>query len=353
MGSFGVACGLSNLAINEGDETGLVLLMGAKYPYEPNEKFMLSDGDQRYNMFLPPIYGTYDDYGRLGNIKPSRTVDLMEELFGQKIDVILQCIAQGDDFYRRSSAVRFHYNKTHAFLGNKLFDQLVSYGMTEVKDDDTESIYTFKNATLIHNKKDRMWVVSETDWQDKTYELARMSNFGADPDKVMDFFSKHTGLYPGCDEKDYWALKQIRKLSGMFFLPEVFTKLTPTVLEDSLRKRWLERAKTSWGEAKKAYSEHSDEFYILSSNDNFDRSFNRIYSNLYDFVHPLFDTYGDDSGDMLDGYLLKQVVNSSNRQFSPTYLGSQHGDDNVSRKMAETMLEILDRRAAEYGEEYY
>lgn len=350
MGSFGVACGLSGLAIQEREETGLVLLSEIAFPDKHRPKFMLSDFDQRYDMFLPPIYGTYDDYGRLGNIKPSRTVDLLEKLFDQKIDVILECIAEGDDCYGRSSPVRSHYNKTNLFLGNKLFDQLVSYGMTEVKDDEDESIYTFKDTTLILDKRDKMWTVSRTDWRGTTYELSRMSNFGADPAQVMDFFSTHTGLYPGCDEKDYWALNQIRNLSGMFFLPEVFKKLTPTVLDDSLRKRWLEHAKTGWDESKKAYDERTDKFYTLSSNDDFDRSFNQIYSRLYDFVDLLFDVYGEDKGDMLDGYLLKQVVNSANRQLGPTALGSQHGEDHVSRKMAEIMLDILDNR---YDSEEY
>lgn len=353
MGSFGVACGLSGLAIQEGDETGLVLLSELVLPDESSSKFILSDYDQKYSMFLPPIYGIYDDYGQLGSIKRSRTVDLLEKLFDQDIQTILKCIPQGDDFYRMSSYVYFHYNKTMAFLGDKLFDQLVSHGMTEVVDNDTQSIYTFKNATLTLDKDKGIWSVSKNNWQGEPYVLSEMSNFGAGPEKVLDFFSLHTGLYPGFDEKDYWALSQYRNLNGMFFLPEVFNKLTPTVLNSSLRKSWLERARKSWDETKKDYFEHNDGFYNLASNNMFDLSFNRIYARLYDFVDQLFDTYGDDNADMLEGYVLKQVVEASNRQFGPTALGSQHGEDQISRKMAETMLEILDSRTAKYGEDYY
>lgn len=351
MGSFSVGCGLSSLSINEGEEIGLVLLSEMKYPHQWTFKFMTSDYDPQYKMFLPPIYGTYDDYGKLANIKRTPTVGLLEKLFRKDIEVVIECISSNEKIYDRSSPVHFHYNKTKAVLGAKLFDQLLAYGMTEVKDDEEESVYTFSNATLTLNKSTERWHVSQTDFQGKEIPLGSIHQFGKSPRDILEFFSKVTKIYPGFAEEDYWLLNQMRNLRGMYFTPEIFTDLTPVMLDDSLRQRWLEYAKTGWDESVKAYHNREGRFYTLSNNPDFDRSFNETYARLYEFVDSMFEAYEKDNNDMMDGYLLKQVMSVANRNFAPSVLGTQFGEDDVSHKMAESMLKVLRRREEERRQE--
>ncbi|MBC9705776.1 MAG: hypothetical protein H9W81_12565 [Enterococcus sp.] len=353
MGSFGVSCGISSLAIEEGEEAGLALISPSPF-YLPNGfKFMLSDYHAQYKMYLPPIYGTYDGYGRLQDIKRSCTVDLLEKLFGQKIDVVMECLAQTDNFYYKSSPIYFHYHQHPTSLGAKLFDRFVTYGMTEVKDDESEAVYTFKQATLALDKASQMWTVARTDFQGNERTLGETSNFGESVDDILEFFSVKTGMYPGFAEKDYWALNRMRKIKGMYFKPEVFTKIAPTVMKDHLRSRWSDNAKTGWDESKKEYLQKKDKFFILSSNDDFDHTLNRNYAELYEFVDPLFEAYQEDESDLLEGYNLQLVLTAVNRPLSPTLLGSQYGEDSISRKLVEIMLEVLDERKRKSDEEDY
>ena len=76
MGSWSVYCGTSNISIVSGQECALLPLKKAK-------------GYDSYLPYLPatlPIFGEYDDYGGLENIKEDENTKLIEEYFG--IDIL-------------------------------------------------------------------------------------------------------------------------------------------------------------------------------------------------------------------------------------------------------------------------
>lgn len=60
MGSFSVACGISGLAVEEGERVGAVLLVPSRLPdLSPTQYFV---------PLIPPVYGTYADYGWLDSV---------------------------------------------------------------------------------------------------------------------------------------------------------------------------------------------------------------------------------------------------------------------------------------------
>ena len=76
MGSWSVYCGTSNIAITAGQECVLLPLKKS------------DGGESEYLPYLPatlPIFGEYDDYGGLENIKQDENTKLIEEHFGISI----------------------------------------------------------------------------------------------------------------------------------------------------------------------------------------------------------------------------------------------------------------------------
>jgi hypothetical protein len=91
MGSWSVYCGISNISITSGN--GVVLL-----PIKKNE----SSGT--YLPYIPatlPIFGTYDDYGGLEDIKEDANTALIESHFGITISEFVVFFVDGADTYQR------------------------------------------------------------------------------------------------------------------------------------------------------------------------------------------------------------------------------------------------------------
>ena len=90
MGSFNKIAFVSQLPIETGDETVLIF-MSATEEFGKD----LSGTTYPHDMFNPtflPIYGTYDDYGRIENIKESPIVSYIEEFFDSDITTIINDI---------------------------------------------------------------------------------------------------------------------------------------------------------------------------------------------------------------------------------------------------------------------
>jgi len=89
MGSFNVACSISNISICCGDPVAFIPLEVAKYPYK------IGDGNHMFiysNCFYAPatmpIFGMYDDYGGVENIIRDKNLEIIEKFFGHAIECI-------------------------------------------------------------------------------------------------------------------------------------------------------------------------------------------------------------------------------------------------------------------------
>ena len=100
MGSFNVACSISNISINCGTKVAFIPLLpnemneriGRKYNkfnlkpgyvfLEPSANCVSNDGAfQFYKPFSLPIYAEYNDYGGIENIEENITTKAIKEYF--------------------------------------------------------------------------------------------------------------------------------------------------------------------------------------------------------------------------------------------------------------------------------
>ena len=86
MGSFNVACSFSNISIDDGDP----VVYFALEPYKYGNK--IGDGNNTliypHCIYVPvtmPIFGLYDDYGRIGYIEKTKAVEITESFFDMDI----------------------------------------------------------------------------------------------------------------------------------------------------------------------------------------------------------------------------------------------------------------------------
>ncbi len=89
MGSFNVACSVSNISICSGDPVAFIPLEVAKYPYR------IGDGNHTliyshcfYAPATMPIFGNYDDYGGVENIIRDENLKIIEKFFGHTINSV-------------------------------------------------------------------------------------------------------------------------------------------------------------------------------------------------------------------------------------------------------------------------
>jgi len=91
MGSYNVACSISNISIGPGTPIVFIPLEGSKY----GGKKAIEDGNFSliyshciYSPVTLPIFGEYNDYGGIENIERNANVETVEKFFGNKIENI-------------------------------------------------------------------------------------------------------------------------------------------------------------------------------------------------------------------------------------------------------------------------
>ena len=98
MGSFNVACSVSNLSIGAGDKVAFLPLIEARYPITLPSPISMVVSNQGmfalYSAFSFPIYGEYNDYGSLENIERNPTVEAIEAYFGIPIDKFMDQVSR-------------------------------------------------------------------------------------------------------------------------------------------------------------------------------------------------------------------------------------------------------------------
>lgn len=117
MGSFNVACSVSNISIGAGDPVAYIPLEVARYPYH------IGDGNDMliythcfYAPVTMPIFGTYDDYGGVENIEKNKNTEIVEEYFGIPIDEVIGIKRDEDQVGTISSGM---------FIHRKIYDIIV------------------------------------------------------------------------------------------------------------------------------------------------------------------------------------------------------------------------------------
>lgn len=363
MGSFNVGCGISNLSINDGDEVGFVILdKGGKYDPTSlfaNETYLVNPSPTSYTYstdlfspFFPPVFGSYNGFGGVEDVNPSLTTNVLESIFGADIEKILLCISCDRDIYSSSSMIFEQF-----FIENNIFgaysvslpDQLSSIGFS-LSDSllAEESSYSFEQFILSYNSIKNQWKIVDTKSPQKIY---KPFDAIATVDGLMSLFGEATGIYPGFHPKDYWTIRTLHRLGGMFFLKKVFKEMKKYRKADGVRVENHGNITT------KSFHELIAEVERLNNQPLWDTSFggNRaarwmeantaIPVEFYKYLAPY-----KESKEFSQLTNLYYVMDSVNRMFMPTFAGSRWGNNEAISSLNNIVEKISIKRQKEYAD---
>ena len=122
MGSFNVACSVSNISINCGDEAVFIPLELAKHPYG------IGDGNCHLiyanAFYIPatlPLFGTYADYGTLDVEETASSKFIKDKLNIKEWNHIMPCVEDKNSPVK--SGMYLHRKVYDALADNKMFDE--------------------------------------------------------------------------------------------------------------------------------------------------------------------------------------------------------------------------------------
>lgn len=359
MGSFTVGCGISNLAINEGDEVGFSILSPSiKFRYGKEnygQSYYIYPTDL-FEPFLPPVYGKYDDYGNITEVQESLTTKLLENMFHKPAEVVLNCISSQRSAYSSLSEIFKNYfiaEPTWNDWDRLSADILLAHGFTKDTGSPVTGRYLFGDYALeIAENADGsansggMWYV----FYALKDEVLAHGSMGKNLDDIMDIFSQVTGQYPGFDVNDYDAIKTLNSLSGMFFLKEVYEGMKGYVMEDFLVKRQQTRLEDLWdkmmdlieesGVGEEAFA--SDQSFAIVS--SMDRIFRETSFPLNQFAE--LKVYGHNY-EMLEMHTLNAMMGTVNKMLMPTVAGVADGENEAPHLLNSVSEAIVARRLDE------
>lgn len=363
MGSFNVACGISNLSIKQGDEVGFVILgesIKARYGKEEFGRSYHTYATDLFEPFLPPVYARYDDYGNVSEVQESLTTKLLENFFGQPAEVVLNCISSQQSIYSYSDSIFNSYFAADRTWNN--WDRisgeiLMAHGFVKDKDSPVPGRYLFGDYALeIAENADGspttggLWYVLNN-LEDDVLAHGDMNQL---IDSIMDEFSQATSQYPGFNPRDYNAITTLNSLSGMFFLKEVYEGMKGYVMKDSFRQKKQERLEGFWdrmmdqieegGEDENGFSVDQS-FAIVSSMDQIFRETSFPRDKFAELK-----AYGYNY-DILEMHTLNDIMNTVNRMLMPTVCGAEEGDNEAPHLLNTVSEAIVARRMKEAADE--
>jgi len=348
MGSFDVACGISNIAIQEGDRTGFLFLNDVRNEYSPWDETPQSESlvvyhNDHYRPFFAPIYGKYNDYGTIEDIERNTTVEVLENIFGISIEAIVEIVTDsGSGIYNKSGHIgtAFGLNKKAFEYGISDHESLLRLGFTAVND----SEYAFDGARFIKTTSGWSAVREQTKKDFLTRDLGT----------AVELFGDVIGIYPGYKPSDATKIRAIRKLGGMFFHADVFEEIKSipqNQWEAEATRRWKEK----WDQFMSTFSyvdNGDDDAAEMRATIRLMQSGESVTRN--QSVPPeytgYFASYAD-SDEMLDLYYFERIVSLSNRFLEPTRYAGQYVEDDTQRAVMAAALRVLDRRKKEYEED--
>jgi hypothetical protein len=160
MGSFNLACGISNTSVSPGERVGVVLISPNKlleFEHEHPGKFYgpaLVHSNTLYKPVFPAIYAKYDDYGQFTDIEPSPITKLLESLLEAPISDILNEV--GADWEKELTpqlkalqTTSFFLYRPDVFDGLKNFMQSRGHIFDNIRLGDDKSWEVFQGSLVL------------------------------------------------------------------------------------------------------------------------------------------------------------------------------------------------------------
>ena len=368
MGSFNVACSISNLSISSGTKVAFLPLIPQKYlKYPPGMKLPGSHLIYPYCYMNPlclPLFGEYDEYGSIKNIEHNENTAAIEKFLGISIEQFIECCTSErtvSDHYCGIFRVlvpkniqKAHINYRHHFGDSYLrelgFKRLNIPG---------GAYYDFGHKDFPYLLR----LIGDYNWE-KTYDLTpRLKGIGFEiinsngevivkktsynPKRdILDVYYELTGYWIHIPKDKQELCKLLANTGGMFIHRKVYD-------------RFKEGLKNPWRSGKSIKEE-------LETTRQLFREYNTLEDEDYRkfFHHPLqmavkgigkyfrdweyFDviyTEAIEKGALdqeIEDYLkFYEFMYSTNRFFFPAMNGEQYGNRTAEKILLETSLEIV------------
>lgn len=247
MGSYNVACSISNVSIGCGDPVYFIPLSPSKFASNKQglhfAGHMLIYAYCYYNPTCLPIKGIYDDYGGVEEIEKDANTESIEKLFGMTIEEFMECATcyrEPWNYYSElhgkvinlpgladysikfnadyMKAIGFNQVDTHLFTHpHKKFPHIVKF----IGDFGIDAYKCFFKGIGYEISDEHGKVVKSR----KAYD--NKSN-------ILQDFLDLSGHYLGVKEDDQWKVKDLRNMSGMFIHGEIYD----TLCQGKEKKEW-------------------------------------------------------------------------------------------------------------------
>lgn len=359
MGSFDVACVISDLSIGYGDKVGFMLIEDSAVLNDYKARNLVPEPgwihygleDEGYKPFLPPVFGEYNDYGYVTNVEETETSRFIENLFGKPIETVIKCVGSNRDIYSSHSEIFESY-----FVGDKTFsnydantkESLTALGFIHSATKDGRDAFAFGRYSLVSldDKGDKYSIL------DVERERTVLESFYARGlTELLSIFGHYTNLYPGFESEHYWAIRKLHRLSGTFFLKEIYTQMsTSKRVIERFRVNRFEKLKEEWPEFKAYVLDPANEEKVRFISDldyKFDTAQYLIRDTAFNREKMTSLVAFEDPAELWRMIEIRNILTSVNKVLLPNHCGEQHGNDKASDYLAQISRKFLKKRKEE------
>lgn len=384
MGSFNVACSVSNISISSQERVALIPLQPANARYNKTHKIEPSSSilmpNTYFNPLTFPIFGKYDEYGSVEAIEENDNTRAIEKHFGMSIEQFVAVITCGrpnvNDYYSEhfnAFAVNKEAISSFAVRFDEVFLNLI--GLTPIKSAEPTTYQTYSYEEQPY----QVVIIKDTEGV-AGYEILNQSgeivkknnNYSLKADFLNDFFSL-TGIQLNVAKENQEKVTLFSQLSAMFVHAEIYEELTnefsryekyyndfQTALQGYLKTKPKTALKTAKGlTVVLDFSDNGLEDFLLDAKNPFNyfnrdrHDFLRYFKDMSMFV-ALYEellSSGALKEETCRNIRFQHSMYNANQLFFPAMSGPQCGDDLASKKLLEKSLEIVNRRLAKQEEE--
>jgi len=386
MGRSSVACSISNLSIEYGDEVYLLPLtpgfnkLREGHFLEPQSSLIYPT--YHFTPFSLPILGYYDDYGRIDSIREDDNTEILEKFFETSINNIVRLLTnQRKISYSESEACKIYGRDREIVSGSQKLTSswLIKFGFTKkdnhfvFEDDPGNNKVTLEKRT--NSKQDDGYIFKI--FNKKGKQIAENWCSWHSVDELQDEYLKATGFALNAKPEYRKPYNVIRKLSSMFIHKDIYDHMVswrdpygpnPWSPKENLAQEFDEfRAELisydeqieAWEkEPNKTWKERPNLFDDPMDSHGHKRNFASYIGNTEgSWWTPFRDLYRQA---IKDGKLRQKLcdfiefdsnLSECNRFYFPAMNGTQHGNASASIDLAKASLKVLGKRAALIAEE--
>jgi hypothetical protein len=362
MGSFNVACSISNLSISQGEKVVFIPLIPPTHVHMGFENnivnttvgtnaSMLIYPNCFFDPFCLPIEGEYNEYGTLENIKKDANIEAIEKFTGLDIEDFMSIVTESrgvNDYFSnifKHFAIEQDIIKDAAksfgprFLIKMGFEALKKEGWYDYKYKDLQCLVHIENIGKGYKYK----ILNS-----KGLSKTNISNTYSDKSTFLNDFFNFIGYHINVANNDQQMVNLLSSIAGMFVNKEVYDPMINAefvglfdtdMYPKSLSKKFDEAVDL----LTKQTEEDDDVFYFY---DLEDKLFDGYFRNWYFFLDMYTETIiSTKIKKILINFLkFRAVMNVSNRFFFPAMNGEQYGNIEASKLINDVTSKIISRK---------